>query len=284
MVGFKLPQHGIVGAEHEFNQPGRGGVVVNSTSIAGVEEPAVFQPDCHAAMPPGMPVQRHQPHLRGEEQADGWQTVPGIVLGVVQLPLGDPGNVAGDVSHIAPAVGFSGEGGMFALMDVHGCPGEIRQTAAVVKMHVGEDDVADVFRAIAEPLDLVEGGFFRVKGNLHQYPEQIHHPVRAGVILQAWPGVNQPEALIRFHQGADQPGLLLERWAVITGKAVEEVDGHKQDIFTLPAFGGEGKNARESEARDSEVRFMDGERELHENPGCSSCSTGRSCRDKTRAR
>jgi hypothetical protein len=54
---------------------------------------------------------------------------------------------------------------MFLAMDVDLRVGEVRQAAAVIEVHVGQDDVTNVLRLISEAGDLADRRLLPPKGN-----------------------------------------------------------------------------------------------------------------------
>lgn len=101
--------------------------------------------------------------LRGGEPTPGF-TVDGVLddLGSV-CPLG-----ATEPDSVAERAGPHGAEG-FRSGDVDLRVGEIRDTADVIGVEVGDDDVADVGVSVPELLDLAEGGF----GRIERRPEEV---------------------------------------------------------------------------------------------------------------
>lgn len=57
------------------------------------------------------------------------------------------------------------EGIIFFLVHVDFRMGKIRQSTAMVKVHMCEDDMFYIFRLVAQPPNLMHGGFLRIKGH-----------------------------------------------------------------------------------------------------------------------
>jgi len=105
--------------------------------------------------------------------------------------------------------------------------GEIWQSAAMVEVHVREDDMFYIFRLITQPSDLMHGGFLRVKGHPGDETEELREPGGMCIIIQPQACVNESQPLIGFKQQADCTCLPRTRNARITGETVENMNLHE---------------------------------------------------------
>ena len=118
------------------------------------------------------------------------------------------------------------EGVVFLLIDMDFRMGEIRQSAAMVKVHVRQDDMFYIFRLIAQPPHLMDGGFLRVKGHPGDETEELREPGGMCIIIQPQACVDEGQPLIGLKQQADCTCLPPTRDARITGETVEDMDLH----------------------------------------------------------
>jgi hypothetical protein len=103
--------------------------------------------------------------------------------------------------------------------------GEIGQATAVVKVHVGEDDVFYFLRFISKSLDLIDCRFLRVKWHEGNDAKELCKPCRVGVIFKAETCIYEHKSLIRFDKQADKSRFPVIE-AGIAREAVEDADGH----------------------------------------------------------
>jgi hypothetical protein len=106
--------------------------------------------------------------------------------------------------------------------------GEIRQTAAMIEMHVSKDNMANIIRMQTQALDLPEGRFLRVHWNVRYYLEQAHDSGRMRIISKARASIDQGQALICLNQGANGSSLQAGRPTGITGETIENMDRHSE--------------------------------------------------------
>ena len=93
-----------------------------------------------------------------------------------------------------------GEGFVLAPVHVDFGVGKIGESAAVVEVHVGEDDVLHVFGFISHPLDLVNRRLLRVERHDGDDAEELCEPGWAGVIFEAEAGIHERESLGCFDE------------------------------------------------------------------------------------
>jgi hypothetical protein len=101
----------------------------------------------------------------------------------------------------------------------------------MIEVHVCKDDVANILRGKTQALDLPEGCFLWIHGNMRYYLEHTQDSRRMGIISKAWTCVDQDQALIRLNQGANGTGFQPGRPTGIAGETIENVDRHYE--FTL---------------------------------------------------
>ncbi len=104
--------------------------------------------------------------------------------------------------------------------------GKIRQPAAVIEVHVGEDDVLEVFGLVTQPLDLIHSRFLRIERHDGDDTKELREPCGMCVILNPQPRINKCQSLIRFEQQADRARLPPTRYARVACKAVENFNFH----------------------------------------------------------
>ena len=83
-----------------------------------MEQPSDVGADGAAAVTPGMPEQRHQPHLGVERQADCPEVEPAFWDIVVEDHSRLVGDVTADVRHVGPSAQRPSDGLVFTGMQV----------------------------------------------------------------------------------------------------------------------------------------------------------------------
>ena len=213
--------------QYEADQPLRGiHVQAERGCIPYMEQPAAIRAQGNPAVAAGVPEQGHQPHLRLERQANGGHVEPGLALIAVEHELRLVSDVPADISQVRPAARPAHEGVVFLLVGVHCSVGEIRQPAAVIEVHVGQDDVAHVLRGVAQAGDLAQGRFLRIQGHVRNHLEHAQDRWSAQVIVQAWTCVDQRQPLAGFDQQAQRPAAPVRRYARVASEAVEVMNVH----------------------------------------------------------
>ncbi len=230
MVIHETAQTLIVWTKYQLDQPGRCSVIVNRPGIGGVEEPTMLQFHHHAAMTSRMTIQRHQPHLRIERQVDGSKIVPFFAIIIINSPFWSVGDMTTDIRYISPATPRTHKCIIFFAMDMQLGERKIRQTTAVVKVHMGKHDMADIFGLKAEFSNLIESSLLRIKWHIRDDLEQPQHAMRVCIIFPARTRVYQYQTLRSFHQRTDQTCLQPGRRAGIASEAVENMDRHTDMI------------------------------------------------------
>lgn len=198
---------------------------VERRGVPHVEQPSGSGPDGDAAMAAGMPEQRHQPHLRVERQANGLEIEPSFAAFFIERNFRLVGEVAADVGQGGPAARAPGKGFGLAAVNVNQCVGEIGQASAVVEMHVGQHDVADVLRPAAEFHDLPYGSLCGIEGHDGYGLEDSQDGCLVSIVIQTRPGVHQYQTLAGFDQQAERPAAPPGWRPGVASEAVEEVDG-----------------------------------------------------------
>src|SRR4051812_1483934 len=74
-------------------------------------------------------------------------------------------------------------------------PGEVGDAADVIRVEVGDHDVADIARVVPEVGDLAYGGFGRIEGGPDQEPRRPEPSPRRRDVLQTDAGVDEREAV-----------------------------------------------------------------------------------------
>jgi len=88
--------------------------------------------------------------------------------------------------------------------------GEIRQTTAVVKVHMGQHDVPHVLRLVAEARDLAHGGLLRVHGHSRDDLEQACDARLVDVIILPKARIHEYKPLAGLDQQTQRPGVPCE--------------------------------------------------------------------------
>ena len=104
--------------------------------------------------------------------------------------------------------------------------GKIRQSAAMVEVHVRENDMPHSLGTKTQTLDLPDRRFLGVHRNMRDHLEQAYDRGWVGVILQAGSRVDEHQALRGLNQAADSAGLQPGWPACVAGKDIESVDRH----------------------------------------------------------
>ena len=154
-----------VWSQHRADQPIRHVLgKVGRRCISDVEQPAGFDPYGNAAVATRMSEQRHQPHLRFEWQANRCQVEPAFTSIIIKHKFRLMGDVAADISQVDPLAWAPRKGFVLAVVDMDAGMWKIRQAAAVIEMHVGQHNMTQILRLVAEMRDLARNSFFRVQG------------------------------------------------------------------------------------------------------------------------
>src|SRR5882672_3167597 len=80
---------------------------------------------------------------------------------------------------------------------------EIRQSACVVQIQMGHDNISDIFRLEAETGDLMHGSLIRIEtrtANRDKTAPQMSN--RIGNILEPQAGIHQDQSIIRLNEQA----------------------------------------------------------------------------------
>jgi hypothetical protein len=115
------------------------------------------------------------------------------------------------------------------------CVWKVRQAAAMIKMHMSENDMLDVFRFVSHFPHLIDRRFIRVEGHICDDAEKICEPGWIAIICQTQTGIDEGKTLISFGQQAKRASLPI-REAGVAGKAVEHVNGHEDIIRFVISF------------------------------------------------
>ena len=114
--------------------------------VASLEHPTGNSSYRDAAVTARMSVQRDEIHLRLKRQTDRIEVVPFGVNRFIQKEFGLVGDVALDVGELEPMADLSTYKCLiFSSVHMDFCVRKIRQTTDMVKMHVGQDNVPDLF-------------------------------------------------------------------------------------------------------------------------------------------
>ena len=134
--------------------------------------------------------------------------------------------IAWDVSSIAPIKAMTGEGVILALVNMNFRVRKIGQTAAVIEVHVREDDVVHIFGFISETLNLIDRRIPGIKWHVRDDAKEIGEPGRVGVIAQTKSCVHEYRTLVSLHQQAKRARFHFGGKARIAGKAIEQMNVH----------------------------------------------------------
>jgi len=180
---------------HIFAEVHRGG-------ICDMEEPAGFREDRNAAVATRMTEERHEPHLRIEGQANGRQPEPGFAAISVEDEVRVMSQVTADVGQIRPAEWRACESFVFSLVNMDAGVGEIRQSAAVIEVHVGQHHVTHVHRIVTEKGDLPDCSLVRIQRHMCENLESAKYTRLVNVVPLARTCVDEHEPLVGFDQQA----------------------------------------------------------------------------------
>jgi hypothetical protein len=120
------------------------------------------------------------------------QPVEGVSFQAVDNPIGAVRPMFRD-AHEPLQADLFGDHAVFWFVDVDFGVGEIREATAVVEVHVGEEDVFDIFGGVTQGFDLVEGAEFDVDLEACEFAEETDSGGRVGVILGPISGIDQDE-------------------------------------------------------------------------------------------
>ncbi len=96
----------------------------------------------------------------------------------------------------------------------------------MIKVHVGEDDVPDVFRLVSQSLHLIDRRFVWIKWHFGNDAEELGKPGWVGIIIQSKACIYKNRSLICFNQQTNHARFQISN-AGIAGEAVEQVNGHE---------------------------------------------------------
>jgi hypothetical protein len=103
---------------------------------------------------------------------------------------------------------------------------KIWQAAAVVKVHVGQDDVTHIFRLVSQAGDLTCRGLLGLEGHNGDDLKNAQDSRRMNVILLSQPGVHKDETLLRLDQQAECAGAPMRWHAGVACETIKTVYGH----------------------------------------------------------
>ena len=110
--------------------------------------------------------------------------VAGIVMWHEAWTMGD---VTSDVADIGPAAAAPVECLELTSMHMDRCIGKVRQSSAVIEVHVGQHDVPNVRRRVSEPRDLPDGGLPRIEGNMREHTKRIENGRPVDIVIRPIP-------------------------------------------------------------------------------------------------
>lgn len=227
-----------VRAEHQPVEQRRGEVErrADRQGVTALQYPAVTLADGNPAMPAGVTEQRNQVHLWLERQADGLQPQPVRIYLLVKDPARLVGEIGGVISQLEPCL-WPPHGLVLTPVNVNLRLRKVRQTAGMVEMQVGQDDVFNLAGRDAKPGQLPDGCAFGVEGNAKSQPVEAHQPPGGAVVVQPQPGIHEGQPLPGFNQqgcAARPPARKGRRHR----SAVKHADGHKNKPWAgLPEIG-----------------------------------------------
>src|SRR3990172_4946216 len=131
--------------------------------VATVKMPHGFRFDGNAAQARCMISHRNAPNFRLKaSNADCTEFKPCIPGFFVEDKIRLVGDVALNIGR-SQETPLMYEGFIFLSDNMDFCVGKIRQSAAMVKMHVGQNDMLEIFRSVSKLLHLVDRGLARVE-------------------------------------------------------------------------------------------------------------------------
>src|SRR5690606_27037155 len=165
--------------------------------VARVEQPAVAAADRDAGVAERMARERHQEDLRRQalEVTHGGEAVPALATAVfVGAPVGLRRPLLRPVAHAIEDRALRRRVGALGLEQVDPGVREIVQAACAVEVKVRKDDVPDVARIVAQPLELPDRRHFLAQLGAEEKEEEAAQPApRIGDVAQAEPGVDEHE-------------------------------------------------------------------------------------------
>ena len=102
---------------------------------------------------------------------------------------------------------------------------EVRCTADMVGIQVGEHDVPDIVAAEAESVELDRRRLGGLENRSGDEPDRSHPPLRIGAVVDAEAGVDEHQAVVGFDQ--QHMAHALRTANRVHGAAVEMVDLHR---------------------------------------------------------
>ena len=200
---------------------------IDGHRVTALKNPTGVGLDGNAAMSGRVAGKRYQPNLRRNPgQADGIKIVPAFALPLMELPAWTVGKVCfviGNFQNLARVT----PGFILAPEKMYPCLRKIRQSPGMVKMKVCQNDMAHFLGFISQPRKLARNGYFGIPDRMHDIHKVAHHARGILVIVKPQTGVHQQKSLVCLNQQADRSNALIGRPGKGFGKAVEQVDGHR---------------------------------------------------------
>ena len=131
------------------------------------------------------------------------------------------GNMLTNIRQIRPSIRSSHIGFALFAMNMNAVVRKIWQTAAVIKMHMAQDDVAYFRWLVTQMLYLLNGGFHLVLWDFRDNPKYVEDAWMLDVIIFLKPGINQYRTLAGFNQQSQCSCLPTRRNKGIAGKAIQ---------------------------------------------------------------
>jgi len=228
--GMRFPkgaQTRHVGTEHESDAPFRNICLAKICgSISTVEVPAVFSFDRDAAHAARMIWHGDKIYFRFEtRQANGVEIEPFLTSIIIKNGFRVVGNVPLNVCGTQKA-SLVFKSFIFLSMHVDFCVWKIGQSTAVIEMHMGEDDVFDIFRLESKFLHLMKSCFVWIKRHFGDDSEELDKWSGFRVITQAKPCIHENGTLICFDQQTKCACFHPFGPTGVAGEAIEQVNGH----------------------------------------------------------
>ena len=96
-------------------------------------------------MTPAVTEQWDHPHFFVEREGNRWEAAPFIATTCVEHEVRTMSDVSADVREVGPASRWSKKRMVLIFVDMDTRIRKVREAAAMIKMHVGEDYMPDVF-------------------------------------------------------------------------------------------------------------------------------------------
>lgn len=177
---------------------------VMKVRITTVQQPAIGGAHGDAAMTACVAVQRNQQHVVTARRQRPYcvESEPALTVFAVQHPL----RIMREMGTPVPRP-FAARGpyrsGVFTCVDMNLRIGEVRQSACVIEIQVGDHDVADIGRAVAECGHVGQRRFSLVEFRPRHCDERTpESSTGLGDVGCPNAGVDQYEAVIAFHEQA----------------------------------------------------------------------------------